>query len=695
MRSPFVRCVPCLFVLGLLLSPIATGSAFADNEPRFDPPPRLAITAAELAKRKNSPEFPALRKEAVAQGDALLKNPITLPTGSGDWTFYYACPDHGVDLQAKNLDEHVCPICKKVYTTERIKAAYRTRLHDRANIAAMELGWAYAYTGDDRYAREAQRILLKFADDYPGYPPRHDRWGRTGIFAHLGGRRYAQSLDEAVGVINLCKGYDLTRTSKVWTDAQREHVEKDLFRPIADTLLFANLGINNHQTWFNAGLMCIASVLGDKALVEKVLTMKGGFRYQVEKSMGDNGFWYEGSMAYHNYALQAMLDIIDAGRRMGIPLHEDPRIKAMILAPLRYAYPNGTFPAINDSDSGHISSFNGSFEWAWKLYGDPRFARAIAQGNEARLKELLGPDAKGGPAIDTTSANLPDAGLIALRRGSGPNATCVMVDYGEHGGGHGHFDKLNIVVYANGREWLLDPGRLTYSHKEYKTWVKETAAHNTVTLGGETQSKTTGKALWFQPQDQYAACATQTDLAYPGSVLTRYLLLADNILIDVYDVAADKPTQIDWFAHAISEKLQPVENLGPGMTASPGERNGYQHLTEGKSWTVTKPTQWDFVSATPDKAKLRMWIAGPSQETLFTCKGIGHYINMLVPCLVRRVQGQQAQFVAVYDLSGRGDYVTSVEVPPGDGLQVKVGTTGGAWSVAFTKTGVKCTPPTK
>lgn len=686
-------------ILAAILSSVAAASAFAADapktnplpEPRFDPPPRLAITADELAKRKASPEYPALAKAAVAQADALLKNGIIVPDGEGDWTFYYACPKDGCDLQPKNLNEHVCPICKKVYTEKQIVNAYRTRLHDRANIAARDLGWAYLYTGDDKYAREVQRILLKLADDYKTYPARRDRWGRTGFMAQLGGRRYAQSLDEACGVIDLCKAYDLTRTSSVWTDEQRNHVEKDLFRAVADTLLFANRGINNHQTWYNAGLMCIGSVLGDKDLVKKIITMRGGLQFQMENSMGPNGFWYEGSIAYHNYALQAMIQIIDAGRRMHIPIHEEPRIKAMILAPLRYAYPNGQFPAINDSDAGHIGSFNNSFEWAWDLYHDPRFAHAIAQGNEARLKQLLGPDAKAGPAIDTTSADLPDAALVALRRGTGANATCVMVDYGEHGGGHGHFDKMNIVVFANGREWLLDPGRLTYSHKEYKTWVKETAAHNTVSIGGQTQAGVTGKMLWFQPRDQYAACATQTDKAYSGCVLTRYLLLADNMLVDAFDVTSDKPTQIDWFAHAISEKLQPVQNLGPGTTATLGDKHGYQHLTDGRSWTSPGPTQWDFIA--PDKAKLRMWIAGDSPEVLFSCKGIGHYINTLVPCLVRRVQGNHARFYAVYDLSGRGDFVTSVETPAGKPLQVNVGTTAGAWKITFTDKGVECTPP--
>ena len=48
-----------------------------------------------------------------------------------------------------------------------------------------------------------------------------------------------------------------------------------------------NQDINNHQTWYNAGLMAIGSVLGDAKLVDKVLHMRGGYYFQLEHSLGD------------------------------------------------------------------------------------------------------------------------------------------------------------------------------------------------------------------------------------------------------------------------------------------------------------------------------------------------------------------------------------------------------------------------
>jgi hypothetical protein len=661
--------------------------------PVFGPSPRLATTPEELAAIKAAPDFAAVRDAAVKQADGLLANPVVLPEGYGSWIFYYACPDDGTDLHMLSLTEHQCPKCKKIYTDDRTVAAYRCKQHYDAENASVPLGWAYAYTGEDKYAQEVKRILLKLARDYPSYPQRTDRWGHTGALARLGGRRYVQSLDEAVGIIRLARAYDLTRNSQVWTPAEKELTEKNLFRLTAETLLQFNQGINNHQTWYNGGLMAIASVLGDAMLVDKVLTMPGGYYDQLERSIGADGLWYEGTMAYHNYALQAMFSIVDAGRRIGLPLHKEKKLHDMILGPLRAAYPNGQFPAINDSDPGSVSMFNAGFEWGWKTYREPIFAQALALGNPKKLAELLGPDAVAKSPMGTGTDNLSDAGLAILRLGEGVNAVCTFLDYGQHGEGHGHFDKLNLMLFANNREWLLDMGRLSYSHKEYKTWVKETAAHNTVSLGGVSQAGTTGKLLFLKSGDGFATCAAESDGAYPGSMLRRYLLLTPKMLLDVYDVEGTEKTQIDWFAHSISPVIRPVDIQAEGRAEALGDASGYQHLLEAKKWQADGDTRWDFVSdeKNADAPILRTWLAGKEREEVATAVGIGYYVTQRAPTLVRRRHAARTRFVTAFDLSGKGTYIQKVEVLPGNVAVLQVTTVDGVRRFQFTPAGVTST----
>lgn len=645
----------------------AVSTRAAELKPIFPPPPRLATTAGELAADEERPDFSARKSAAIAAGEKLLAEPPPLPEGFGSWTFYYACPDDGTDLRALSPAEHACPKCKQRYGDERTVAAYRCRLHYALDRAALTLAWGYAYTNEERFAAGVRRILLHLAEAYKNYPARQDRWGRTGWFAPLGGRRYVQSLDEAVGVIDLAKAYDLTRGAKCWQVGETKRVEDDFFRLTAETLLWFNQGINNHQSWYDAGLMAIGSVLADGPLVEKVVSMPGGFRDQLARSFGDDGLWYEGTMAYQNYALQALVQTVDAGRRLGLPLHEDPRFKLLLDSSLKVAYPDGTYPAINDSDPASFRNFTWSYDWAWRTYGDPRYAQAAAWGDPKKLTELLGPKAKPQSPLETKTLDLPNVGLAILRAGKEAEQACVFLDYGPHGGGHGHYDKLSITLFAGGREWLLDPGRLSYSHKEYKTWVKHTAAHNTVVVDERDQRPTTGKLLWLKVDDAGASCAAECRTAYSGVVLRRHLRLTPKMLVDVYDVAvdedaSDKPKrQFDWFIHAQADALEPSGPLD-ATAGPPGRGPGYEHLSSSQTWKPTPSMRWDFIAG---GKTLRMWCLGDEAEEVFTARGIGYSIDQKTPTVLRRRRDvKRARFTTVYDLTGAGEYVTGVETLP-------------------------------
>lgn len=667
----------------MLLLSVAAARSAEPARPVFAPPPRLATTAAELADEKARPDFAAKRAAAIQAADALVASPVPLPDGPGSWIFYYACPDDGTDLRMISLGEHECPRCRKRYTDERTVAAYRCQMHYNLENTAIQLGWAYAWTGDDRYAAQVRRTLMHLADKYDGYPARVDRWGRRGILAPLGGRRYVQSLDEAVGVIRLAKAYDLTRGSPVWSDADRSHVEQDFFRATSKTLLTFNQGINNHQTWYNAGLMAIASVLADAELVEKVLTMRGGFHDQLAHSLGDDGLWYEGTMAYQNYALQAMVEIVDAGRRMKLELHQAPRFRALLASPLKVAYPDGQYPVINDSDPGGFQNFHWSYEWAWKTYREPRFAQAAAWGNPQKLAELLGPDARPEWPLESKSLDLPDAGLAILRAGEGPQQSCVFFDYGQHGGGHGHYDKLNITLFAAGREWLLDTGRIGYTHKEYTTWVKHTVAHNTVVINEADQAPTTGKLHWLKTGDGWSACSGECTTAYAGVTLRRRLWLSPKALIDVYDVESKEPAQIDWLAHCVSDPLVPLDDKAASEPAALGTGIGYPHLAEGRRWPPAAASRWDFPAG---KQRLQVWCAGDAADELFTAVGIGRRVDEKAPALLRRRRGaKSARFVSVYDLSGEGTAVARMEAAAGATPEITLDVAGMTWRVTFTE----------
>jgi len=690
----------------VLLALLLLDSGYAEKfVPSFGPFPRLAITAAEVQAVKASDGLEAQKTQAVRQAQAYLDKPIYIPTEWGDWVFYYANPKTGGPLVALDLERHKDSSTGEIFTDKRIVDSYRTILHNNVNRAAVSLGWAYLWTDEDKYAAEVKRILTTYANVYHTFPERADRWGHTGFLAKYGGRRYSQSLSEAVGVIELCKAYDLTRTSKVWSQEEIRLVEGSLFQPTADTLLYTTFA-HNHQTWLNAGLMCIASVLGDTKLVNRILDMERGFYYQLKNNIDEDGMWNEGTMAYHNYALQALVATVDAGRRIGIPLEKEKKFRSMIEAPLKYCYPDGRLPAINDSDPSNIRSFFHHFQWAWEVYKDPVFAQAWANGDQKLLAQLLGPEADVQQVYESKSSILRGIGLLVLRRGTGISAVNVMLDYGAHGAAHGHPDKMNLILYANGREWLFDPGRLNYRHKEYKTYYTQTAAHNTVIINGRSQAPDNGTLLFFDETDAYSSAAGESKGAYQGSILRRFLFLTDSFLVELFEVNSEKPATIDWLgsagvplllgyaAVAAEGRNFPIirtneeNDTATGTDAAPGtpplgEEGGYQHFTDVTLVPEALPI-WDFVQS--KNQSLRLWLHSKPKEQIMVARRFGYDKSQRHPCLIRRIEGKAAAFLTVYDLSGNGKAIEGVSFE-GDRRAV-VQSDKMEWKISFTNDGV-------
>lgn len=57
------------------------------------------------------------------------------------------------------------------------------------------------------------------------------------------------------------------------------------------------------------------------------------------------------------------------------------------------------------------------------------------------------------------------------------NDHTLILKFGPHGGGHGHYDKLGFVSYARGGILAVDPGTQPYGAPTHDTWDKMTVAH--------------------------------------------------------------------------------------------------------------------------------------------------------------------------------------------------------------------------
>lgn len=609
----------------------------------FPPHPRAAYSVEEIEAWKADPNRQKDVASRIRRGEQELKTPIEVPDKGGQWIFYYRCPKDNGGLQKISETEHKCRSCGKIYSDERTNAAYRTVLHGRVNARCYNLALAYALSGDDKFAIPVRDVLLRYADLYPTYQ-RHDRWGRVGMLAVVGGRRYCQHLTEGIGMMKSAEGYDLIYNSKALSDAQRKRIEEGFLLATAREILKYNIwnpGKNNHQTWFNAAYAVAGLVCGDEKLLNEAVNGKKGFHAQLKTSVTADGLWFEGTVAYHFYALQAMERIVEAAARVGWDLTEGTRLKEMFTGPMRLAYPNGQFPAINDGDYATLRSYRGHYRWAHEKFGDDVF-KPLAEGKA---------DTSG-----LRSAALEGAGLVALRKGSGKEAACVMLDYGEHGAHHGHPDKLNLMVYALGREIVPDPGRLTYSVPEHLSWSRQTVAHSTVVIDGKSQEAKEGELLFFEDHDEFAVCMATGGQSYPGVEQRRFLLLTEKMLVDALAVVGTREMQLDWILHGIGKLSLSVPSEDHKEPL--GKENGYQHLTDLRKakGAFTYHADWQ-----QGGQSFRATCFDDDSVHLFTGNGIGYNLRQKVPFLLRRRRAKAACFLTVYDLTGKGDLIEGME----------------------------------
>jgi len=87
-----------------------------------------------------------------------------------------------------------------------------------------------------------------------------------------------------------------------------------------------------------------------------------------------------------------------------------------------------------------------------------------------------------------------------MRDGWSSTSNYVLFDCGPHGMancGHAHADALAIDLAAKGRTLLVDPGTFTYTGaKEMRNWFRSSAAHNALTVDGQSSSIPADTFFW-------------------------------------------------------------------------------------------------------------------------------------------------------------------------------------------------------
>ncbi|MEA2063628.1 MAG: heparinase II/III-family protein, partial [Gemmatimonadota bacterium] len=91
------------------------------------------------------------------------------------------------------------------------------------------------------------------------------------------------------------------------------------------------------------------------------------------------------------------------------------------------------------------------------------------------------------------------AGYGIMRQDWTRNSQYLLFDMGFYGTNHQHEDKLNIILYAYGRELLHDPGIYRYSNDGFERYFRGSRGHNLILVDGKGQRTD----MFFDKGDPY------------------------------------------------------------------------------------------------------------------------------------------------------------------------------------------------
>lgn len=506
------------------------------------------------------------------------------------------------------------------YTHERHKKNYMQMYH---------AGILYQIRNDSRYALFVRKMLMEYADMYPSLPLHPVQKSK------YRGKLFWQGLNECVWLMHASQAYDCIYDFLTVND--RSYIEKNLFRPIVKFISEDNHDtfnkIHNHGTWAVAGVGMIGYVMDDRDMTERAIMGsdkdgKSGFLRQMDLLFSPDGYFTEGPY-YQRYSLQPFVvfgQVIHHNEpERAIFSYREGILTKAVNTSLQLAYTDGQFFHLNDAldKTWHSMELVFGVDIAYQATADAGLlgiaeqqGRVILSDAGLEVAKALYRRAQKPYPLKTSlirdGASGDEGGIGVLRMGEGADQTCVVLKATAQGMGHGHFDKLSISFYDNGKEILQDYGAARFLNIEPKngghylpendSWAKQSIAHNTLVVdesshyGGilKVAEKYAPVISGFVDKPNYKMVSACEQNAYPNIKMCRTVILVHPstlerpVVVDILRVESTTVHRYDLPYYFLGQLIHTDFSYDACTTKREplGTDNGYQYLwkeAEGKS----------------------------------------------------------------------------------------------------------------
>lgn len=603
---------------------------------------------------------PGLIKAIAASNRDVLDNDILVPaTGCATWNHYFFCPDHSVRLiwERHSPYKHRCPIDGAHFSGEPYDGAWWRWLNGLNAKACYELAVLWLLTDESRYLDKVMAILLRYAQYYPDYEE------HGGIPYNGPGKANAQTLCEANCHTDFARGFDIIRAQL--TQDQEQYIAERLLRCGAEFLM-AHRGdqLHNHEVKIGAAIGIIGAVLEDKRYLDFAVNGPYGLRYQLEHGLSAGGLWFEGSLHYHYYALQAFFAFEKVAVGSPFSLLTSPWYERMLTVPLQLLLPDMTFPAINDCVKGQEKPGHPEiYEFAWYYYRTPIYGELLRWFYTERPRENIDalfyaaplPAASLQPPQKT--CHLPEPGLSFIRSASG-NAVCI--NHLPYGGEHDHYDRLDLLVYRDGKPLLPDLGTTGYGAPLHYGYYKNSFAHNTLCINGQNQPPADPQVIAWQEEEgvtkfigevDWRHSATMPDsktriewdpTSYRDVVFRRHVVVSCGLLIDLHEIENPHRQEVSSVWHIRGQRAEEIVNHQGSYCFPSVSMQQEDRLKGGRDI---------YYSA---HCPLHVYGYSPEDTTLITGRGPDNPSTSTLDYFILRSDRPRILHLCVLDFSGNG-----------------------------------------
>lgn len=493
------------------------------------------------------------------------------------------------------------------------------------------IAYAYAVTGEQKYADRVLLILGRMAENYRFFTSNEDTGWGWGWYPWRG---YIDDHNFECGfIVNMALAYDLvwdgipnsTNTVKFLRSqgnkdtpdtppALAAYIEKNLFGYTWEFLKRAMMGSGGNMMMRQVQTsLVLANIFQNDNILNYILKGPKNLNDYVIGSFFRDGQFFEDSSFYAGLHVRRLL------------LDSEDQLKH---------YRSEKFPNGVDLDPDAAQTLAAVKGWPdrWLVHG-----RTLGLGDAPVPRyKIFEPT----PAPQTSS-DAHEVGFSMLR--VGPDAESrenVLLYHANSGFGHGHFHQLMMKIFAYGYDLSGDLGYpANFSNPKWPDWTKATLTHSTVVVNEKSQNISTASlgiradAPWASVASAYSGNVYQGVKTYHRTLALIEVAPGRRLLVDIFRVQGGHVH--DFPLHSLSgesgERFEvksggdlvsrPGTLAGPDVPYAAKGHNGYSYLIDVREGTASGPISATWGTDPAEKVGYRVMFPGGFDGKVIAARG--------------------------------------------------------------------------